>query len=137
MKVKMRRKSHLIGALFFAVLGYFIWYFIRRAFFIPSNPSLISTLTSIFSMEVSLFFLMVFSSFFGGTLPDFLDPPFSSRHRFIAHSKVLLFILVTMCIISFVLLLTAPSPLLWFVYFFLLGYISHLFLDSLTPAGLR
>ncbi len=133
----MRRKSHLIGALCFAVLGYFIWYFIRRAFFLPSDPSLISTLTSIFPMKISLFFVMVFSSSFGGTLPDILDPPFTSHHRFFAHSKVLLYILMILWAISLFMLLTDPNLWVWLVYFFLLGYISHLFLDSLTPAGLR
>ncbi len=133
----MRRKSHLIGAILFAILGYFIWHFIRRAFFLPPDSSLVSTLTSIFSMEVRLFFLMVFSSFFGGTLPDILDPPFTSRHRFFAHSKVLLYVFMILWMFSLFRLLTDPSLWIWLVYFFLLGYISHLFLDSLTPAGLQ
>jgi len=133
----MRRKTHLIGALCFAILGYFIWHFIRRAFFLPPEPSVISTLTSIFSMEVSLFFVMVFSSFFGGTLPDILDPPFTSRHRFFAHSKLLLYILVIIWALTLFILLTDTNLWIWLVYFFLLGYISHLLLDSLTPAGLR
>jgi len=133
----MRRKSHLIGAILFAILGYFTWHFIRKTLFLPSDASLISTLTSIFSMKVNLFFLMVFSSFFGGILPDILDPPITSRHRFFAHSKVLLYFLVMMWIISLFVLLTDPNLLIWTFYFFLLGYISHLLLDSLTPAGLR
>ena len=133
----MRRKTHLIGALCFAILGYFIWHFTRRAFFLPTEPSVISMLTSIFSMEVSLFFVMVFSSFFGGTLPDILDPPFTSRHRFFAHSKLLLYILVIIWAVTLFILLTNRNLWIWLVYFFLLGYISHLLLDSLTPAGLR
>ncbi len=133
----MRKKSHLIGALCFAILGYFIWHFIRRAFFLPPEPSLISTLTSIVSMEISLFFVMVLSSLFGGTLPDILDPPFTKRHRFFAHSKFLLYVLVIMWVISLFILLKDPNLSVWLVYFFLLGYISHLLLDSLTPAGLR
>ncbi len=132
----MRRKTHLIGAFLFAVLGYFIWYSIRRAFLFPPGPSLISTLTSVLSMEVKLFFVMVFSSLFGGTLPDVLDPPFSKHHRFVAHSKILFYLLLITLFYSLYILLTDPSLLFWSIYFFILGYISHLVLDSRTAAGL-
>ncbi|MFP4006311.1 MAG: metal-dependent hydrolase [Candidatus Hadarchaeia archaeon] len=80
---------------------------------------------------------MILSSLFGGTLPDILDPPFSSRHRFLAHSKLLLCIFLVMWIASLFVLLTDPNSWIWTIYFFLLGYISHLLLDSLTPAGLH
>lgn len=133
----MRRKTHTIGALIFGVLGYFIWHLIRRVFFLPPDPSLTSTLTSIFSMEVRIFFVMISSSFLGGVLPDILDPPFSHRHRFLAHSKILFYLLLIMSIVSLFILLTDPNLIIWIIYFFLLGYISHLALDSLTPAGLQ
>lgn len=133
----MRRRTHTIGALVFGILGHIIWHFLRTVFFLPSDPSLVQSLSSLFSMEVKIFLIMILSSLFGGTLPDILDPPFSSRHRFLAHSKLLLCIFLVMWIASLFVLLTDPNSWIWTIYFFLLGYISHLLLDSLTPAGLH
>ncbi|MBS3789733.1 MAG: hypothetical protein KGY66_02335 [Candidatus Thermoplasmatota archaeon] len=132
----MRRNSHILGSIIFAILGYFVWHFLHMSLFLPPNPSFMSTLTSILSMEVSLFFIMIFASLFGGILPDKLDPPFTSRHRFFAHSKILLYVLLIIWIVSLYILLKDSSLLIWSLYFFLLGYISHLVLDSRTPAGL-
>jgi len=133
----MRKKAHLIGAIFFAIIGYFIWHFLRRVFYLPPDPSLHSTLTSILSMEVKIFFIMIFSSLFGGSLPDILDPPLTKRHRYFAHSKILFYLLIVVWIITLFALLNDPDLIVWSLYFFLLGYISHLILDSFTPAGLR
>ncbi len=133
----MKKRTHMIAAVTFAVLGYFIWHFLRRTFYIPPDPSLHSTLTSILSMEVKLFLVMIFSSLFGGSLPDILDPPFSKRHRDFAHSKILFYILIVIWAITLFTLLNDPNLITWILYFFLLGYISHLVLDSFTPAGLQ
>ncbi len=133
----MKKKAHMIGAVIFAVSGYYIWHFLHRAFFIPPDPSLRATLTSILSMEVLLFFIMILFSMIGGTLPDILDPPFTRRHRYLAHSKALLFLFTLAWSITLYFLLVDRSTVTWIIYFFLLGYISHLVLDSLTPAGLR
>ncbi|MEF8874827.1 MAG: hypothetical protein V5A88_09210 [Candidatus Thermoplasmatota archaeon] len=127
----------MVGAVIFAFLGYFIWHFLHRTFFIPPEPSFRSTLTSILSMEVMLFFIMIFSSIFGGSLPDILDPPFTSHHRAFAHSRMLFYILIIIWIVTLFSLLTDSNLFIWILYFFLLGYISHLVLDSRTPAGLQ
>ena len=132
----MRRRTHTLGALIFSVIGYSIWHFLRRVFFLPPDPSIISSLTAILSMEVKIFFMMIGSSILGGTLPDILDPPFTSRHRSFAHSKILLYLFISIWFASLFILLTSPTLLIWIVYFFILGYISHLILDSRTPAGL-
>ncbi|MBS3816125.1 MAG: metal-dependent hydrolase [Candidatus Thermoplasmatota archaeon] len=127
----------MIGAVFFAVLGYLIWHSLHVAFLLPPKPSISSTLTSFLSMEVKIFFVMISASLVGGSIPDILDPPFSRRHRAFAHSKVLLYLFIIIWTVSLFTLLTDPNLIIWFVYFFLLGYISHLALDSLTPAGLQ
>ena len=133
----MKKKTHMLGAILFAIIGYFIWHFLRRVFYLPPDPSLHSTLTSILYMEVKLFLIMIFSSLFGGSLPDILDPPFSKRHRYFAHSKILFYVLIVIWIITSYILLNDPNLTIWILYFFLLGYISHLALDSFTPAGLQ
>ncbi|MFP3871392.1 MAG: hypothetical protein ACOC55_03340 [Candidatus Natronoplasma sp.] len=133
----MKKRAHMIGAIIFAVLAYYMWHFLHRALFIPPDPSLHSTLTSILSMEVFLFFIMIFSSMFGGTLPDILDPPFTSHHRAFAHSKALLLVFTLAWLIALYVLLVGRSTMIWGLYFFLSGYISHLLMDSRTPAGLQ
>lgn len=133
----MNKRTHMLGAVIFAILGYAVWHFLRRLFFIPPDPSLLSALSSILSMEVKLFFIMILSSIFGGSLPDILDPPFSRHHRAFAHSRILFYILIVIWMITLFTLLNDPSLIIWILYFFLLGYISHLALDSRTPAGLQ
>ncbi|MFP4050143.1 MAG: metal-dependent hydrolase [Thermoplasmata archaeon] len=80
---------------------------------------------------------MIGFSVLGGILPDILDPPFTKRHRRYAHSKILLIIFLTILLITVVLIfIKRGNIILWSLYYFLVGYISHLVLDSFTPGGL-
>lgn len=133
----MRRRAHTIGALIFGAIGYSIWHFLRSAFFLPVDPSVFSSFTAILNMDLKIFFIFIGSSFLGATLPDILDPPFSSRHRAFAHSKILLYLFMILWVLSLYIILTTQTLSMWSVYFFLSGYVSHLVLDSMTPAGLR
>ncbi len=71
----------------------------------------------------------------GARTPDFLEPAFNNRHRSFFHSRKLGILLLGFIVVLLLLMET-------FVYFspflvgFLTGYISHLLLDALTPAGL-
>lgn len=133
----MKRKTHLIGAILFAFLGYFIWIYLQRAFISSSDPSIQTIINSISSMEISFFFIMIASSLLGGVLPDWLDPPLTRHHRFVAHSRILLYFLIIIWVVLLMLILIENSLPLFSIYFLVFGYISHLLLDSLTPAGLQ
>ncbi len=133
----MRKKLHLIGSVSFACISYFIWHFLDRFIILRSTPSLKNTIYSIFSIEISLFFIMILSSYIGGILPDILDPPFTKYHRYYAHSKIVLIVLIILWGFSLFILLIEENMIGWFIHFLLIGYISHLILDSFTPAGLQ
>lgn len=128
----MKRNAHMFGGLFFGFLGYFIL-ILARTNELPSLQIFTDLLTS--SMLFKTLLLLMFVSL-GALLPDKLDPPFSPRHRRFAHSKILLFLFIGMTVVTLLLLSTDENLGLWSLYYFLLGYISHLVLDSFTPAGL-
>ncbi len=128
----MRKNTHIVGAIFFGVLGFLILESIRHWALPYIGWSLYPLSTNGY---ISLM-LMIPSSFIGGVLPDIIDPPFTKKHRRFAHSKALLFILLILWIISLTAILNENSLGVLSVYYFLLGYISHLSLDSLTPSGL-
>jgi len=130
----MKRNTHIIGAILFAVIGTVIIKILLNGT-IPNN--IIRLFYILLNMRILLLLLMVISSVIGGIIPDILDPPFTKRHRRYAHSKILLLIFLTLSCITVVLIyLQRDNFMLWFIYYFLIGYISHLILDSLTPAGL-
>ncbi len=128
----MKRTAHMFGGLSFGFLGYLILVLVRTYEF-PSLQIFTDLLTP--SMLFKTLLLLMFVSF-GALLPDKLDPPFSPRHRKFAHSKILLFLFIVLTLITLYLLSTDENLGLWSLYYFLLGYISHLVLDSFTPAGL-
>lgn len=71
----------------------------------------------------------------GGMLPDYLDPPTNPNHRALAHS-----ILVgggfNVAVFEWINSLDLHPTLKWFLKGLILGYLSHLILDSTTPRGL-
>ena len=70
-----------------------------------------------------------------GTLaPDIIEPATDYRHRHFFHSRKFLKYLFQGLLVSFVLALFISS--LWWIFFFIVGYIIHLGLDSTTPMGL-
>jgi len=130
----MKRNTHVTGSIIFAIIGTII----IKVLLLGSIPDNILNLVKLFlNMRVDIFLIMIGFSILGGIIPDILDPPFTKRHRRYAHSKILLLILVIFLIITLILLILNSSNLImWSTYYFLIGYISHLSLDSLTPAGL-
>ncbi len=130
----MKRNAHIAGSIIFALIGtILIKIFLKQS--VPSNFT--NLLKILLNMRVYIFLIMIGSSVFGGLIPDILDPPFTKKHRRYAHSKILFFIFVILLGITSILILIQNNNLiLWTIYYFLLGYISHLILDSLTPAGL-
>ncbi|MGM0405173.1 MAG: metal-dependent hydrolase [Thermoplasmatota archaeon] len=128
----MRRNTHLIGGILFGLTGYFILVSVRLGTISPY-----SIFFDLFeeSMMVKTTLLFVFLTS-GALIPDKLDPPFSPKHRKFAHSKAILFLFITITALTLFLLSIQKNLVLWSLYFFLLGYISHLALDSLTPGGL-
>lgn len=128
----MRRTTHIFGGLFFGLIGYIILVTIRLNE-LPSIGYLTGLSDTFMLFKISL---LVSFAVLGASLPDKLDPPFSSKHRRFAHSKILLLFLIVITLFTLYLLSTEENLGLWSLYYFLLGYISHLFLDSLTPAGL-
>ncbi len=122
----MKKKAHLIGALFFGILA-LILYKILTIGSLVSVPSLSEILQSI---RISMFFSMIIFSMFGGVLPDMLDPPFTRYHRSFAHSRTLFYILSIFWLVTLLLLLKNFNLVTSFLYFFLTGYLSHLILDA-------
>lgn len=130
----MKRNAHIIGAIIFAIIGT-ILIKIGLNQSVPNN--IVNLLKILLNMRVYIFLLMIGSSVMGGIIPDILDPPFTKRHRRYAHSKILLLIFIILLAITSILILIQNTNLILFVlYYFLIGYISHLILDSFTPAGL-
>lgn len=71
----------------------------------------------------------------GGIVPDFIDPPNNPNHRAFAHSwiggggsNVAIF--------EWINSLNLHPTFKWFLRGLILGYLSHLILDSTTPKGL-
>ena len=128
----MRRNTHFIGGILFGLAGYFILVSIQS-----NSISPYSIFFDLFeeSMMIKTTLLFLFLTL-GALIPDKLDPPFSPKHRKFAHSKAIFFLFIIITALTLFLLSTQENLVLWSLYFFLLGYISHLALDSLTPAGL-
>ena len=129
----MKRNTHVIGALSFGFLSYILYLTLEIMRFPTSSKFIISIFLN---MKVITFFTIIIFSFLGGILPDMLDPPFSSRHRKYAHSKVLFLIFFALWVLTLFSLVNNWRITVGIIFFFLSGYISHLLLDSLTPAGL-
>lgn len=128
----MRRNTHVIGGLFFGLAGYFILASIQS-----NSISSYSIFYELFQESMVIETTLLFTTLtFGAILPDKLDPPFSPKHRKFAHSKGILFLFIMITAFTLFLLSTQENLVIWSLYFFLIGYISHLALDSLTPAGL-
>ncbi|MFO8108952.1 MAG: metal-dependent hydrolase [Thermoplasmata archaeon] len=128
----MRKNVHIIGALCFGIMGLVLLGSVKRGALPYVGWPLIALLHKPFITIV----IMLVMSFFGGIVPDILDPPYSPKHRRFAHSKALLAILLVLWGITLIALLNQSSLGLCAIYYMLLGYISHLALDSLTPSGL-
>lgn len=128
----MKRKTHLIAAALFAVGGYLLLNAIPHIPYI-STALLLDILLSVTILQSLIIFLPALA---GAVLPDILDPPFTPHHRKYAHSKALLAIFIVFYFITLFYLTTADNIPITALHFLLLGYISHLLLDSLTPAGL-
>lgn len=128
----MNRKSHIIFSLITALLGLLLMEIIAN-----KKAPVINLFGSIFtSYNLFDYLLMVLFTIFGALIPDILDPAYTPRHRGIAHSKMILLLFLVFFIITLSYLMNTFNRGIWSLYFFLLGYISHLLLDSLTPAGL-
>lgn len=78
------------------------------------------------------------ASTLGAVLPDLLEPPGNRRHRKFFHSLLCLALLLLFLSQTYLSFLTAdPADEVTFGLFFAgAGYVSHLVLDALTPAGL-
>lgn len=130
----MKRNTHIIGSIIFALIGtLLIKIVLSRS--IPED--VIEILNIFIKIHPLIFLIMIVASITGGIMPDILDPPFTKRHRRYAHSKILLLLFLIITLITIVLIfLNRDRLILWLIYYFLIGYISHLILDSFTPAGL-
>ncbi|MFO7992445.1 MAG: metal-dependent hydrolase [Thermoplasmata archaeon] len=128
----MNRKTHIIFSLILTVLGLLLIEIVAENK-IPGTELLESIFTS---YNISDYFLMFLFSIVGALVPDILDPTYTRHHRGFAHSKMILLLLFVFFIITLIYLIDDFNLGIWSLYFFLLGYMSHLLLDSLTPAGL-
>lgn len=85
----------------------------------------------LFSNWVQASILMLF---IGAIIPDIIEPPINYKHRQFFHSVFFFKMLSVATVVSFII------TLLWFpfswVFYFCLGYLSHLVADSTTKMGL-
>ncbi len=135
LRCMMNKKAHLFGGVVFFFLGSVFIVCIRSGE-IPSEEVVLSLFTPFFLPLLTVGFV---ASIFGAVLPDILDPPFSRKHRRFAHSKVLFMIMLVLYLVTlFSIIYGSIYDILgiWAIHFFLLGYLSHLIMDSFTPAGL-
>ncbi|MFP4006371.1 MAG: metal-dependent hydrolase [Candidatus Hadarchaeia archaeon] len=130
----MKRNTHIAASIIFAIFGTILINILLNG----TLPDSITNFIYFFlNMRVYIFLIMIVFSVLGGILPDILDPPFTKKHRRYAHSKILLVIFSTLLLFTVVLIfIKREKIILWPIYYFLIGYISHLVLDSFTPAGL-
>jgi hypothetical protein len=84
------------------------------------------------------FLLAWFFLFIGSVAPDYIEPAqaHSFRHRRFFHSWKLLKIISVVTVIAIVLWLIFKIPVLLYIGSFLLGYVIHLLLDSMTNMSL-
>jgi len=148
----MNKDGHLQGAIYFGLLGFFLWFILYSVVFlistdIDSNHILVLVESRPLDMLIGSALMFPVTKI-SSALPDIIDPP-GGRHRGIGHSRVLLAVLWVIFLVSLYDLVLHPqetslvldlsllrivSP--WLVYFFSLGYISHLIYDAFTPVGL-
>lgn len=128
----MRRNTHILFSLIIGVLAFLLIESLKGM----TLPQL-EWLFPWDLIRLKHLFVLLIASTIGGILPDIFDPPYTHRHRGIAHSKFLLFVMLLAWSISLYSLLESYDIRLLFIYFFLSGYISHLLLDSTTPSGLK
>jgi hypothetical protein len=82
-------------------------------------------------------FLKVWFCFLIGSLaPDYIEPAHHFTHRHFFHSKYLLKILSIFIIPFGIICIIFKSIILFSIFSFVLGYIGHLLLDSMTKMGL-
>ncbi len=128
----MRRNTHILFGLLFGIIGFVLLKVLRTM----NLPSLTGIIYSLLGSSFLTIILMLGGTVSGAILPDILDPPFSSRHRRFAHSRLLFMILLILWCISLLAILKRTHYGVLFLYYFLLGYISHLSIDATTPYGL-
>ena len=114
-----RKEIHILIPFIFIL---FIWFIAREKFL-----SLFTGWT---------FLLAWFFLFIGSLAPDYVEPAYNFRHRSFFHSWKLLKIISISAVIVAVLWLIFKSPVLLYIGSFLLGYIIHLLLDSMTEMSL-
>ncbi|MCG3217012.1 MAG: metal-dependent hydrolase [Candidatus Heimdallarchaeota archaeon] len=119
------RKTHIIGGVIFSIpiVGGIYYYFASNF-----NYFLLSGI-----LAASLVLVL-----FGSLLPDILERPSNPEHRKFFHSWFMLsFIFITAFIACFVIIPRFDHVFIIYPIFgFLLGYISHLLLDSTTKSSL-
>ena len=115
------RETHIKFAMLIFLAVIFILYFLKKT-----------------DLMIYIVAPLAFGLGLGAIMPDILNPPYHWTHRKGAHSKGLLKSLVYALLITA--LVSIPISFfinwVWIVPSFIIGYISHLFLDSLTPMGL-
>jgi hypothetical protein len=116
-----RKEIHILIPFIFIL---FIWFIAREKFL---------------SLFTGWTFLIAWFLFLIGSIaPDYIEPSrvHSFRHRRFFHSRKLLKIISIVDIITIILWLIFKIPVLLYVGSFLLGYVIHLLLDSMTKMGL-
>lgn len=85
-----------------------------------------------------IFPIALASSILGAVLPDMIEPPRNRRHRKFFHSLLFLALLLIFLDKTYTGLLTGSlaDEITFGLFFAGAGYVSHLVLDALTPAGL-
>ena len=78
--------------------------------------------------------IFTFGALVRSVFPDILEPATSYMHRSFFHSQPILLI----CIVFLIVFVGMSQfyPVLFFVAFFVWGYLSHLLADATTPMGL-
>jgi membrane-bound metal-dependent hydrolase YbcI (DUF457 family) len=72
--------------------------------------------------------------FIGAIIPDIIEPPINYKHRKFFHSRYVLNLFAIGTGISFIITLFW-FPFSW-IFYFALGYLSHLLADSTSKMGL-
>jgi hypothetical protein len=82
-------------------------------------------------------FLKIWFGFLIGSLaPDYIEPASHYTHRQLFHSKTMLKILAILIIPIGIICIIFKSIWLYAILSFVIGYIGHLLLDSMTKMGL-
>lgn len=78
-------------------------------------------------------FVAIALSTIGSILPDIIEPARNPNHRAFFHSVLVLIITI---LLSYYLLKCVDSAKMFMVGFLVIGYVSHLALDFMTPKSL-